>query len=281
MLSLLHGRASADSVMRYIYDAPESARDARYAYQWEILETALRRTSARYGPFVMEPGPRMTEKRQADELLRATGKITVMYLDTTPEFERTLVPVRIPVDRSLVGYRVFLVRRADLPRFAAVRSLDDLRTFTFGVGRDWVDAGILRANGFRVVTGSSYDGLFEMLENSRFDVFSRGAGEVLDELDKREAESRVLALEPGLILAYPLPMYFWFSRTAEGERSAARVREGMISMIDDGTYDRIFMKHLGPAIERLHLRERRVFRIDNPNLGPETPFEDTRLWFRL
>ena len=184
-----------------------------------------------------------------------------MYLDTTPEFERTLLPVRIPVDKSLVGYRVFLIRREDQERFDAVRSLDDLRKFTFGLGLGWVDVGILRANGFRVVTGSSYEGLFEMLANARFDVFSRGADEVLDELGTRRQRIPELALEPGIVLYYPLPMYFWFSRTDEGGRLAARAREGMMAMIDDGTYDRIFMKYHAQEISALKLRSRRIFRL--------------------
>ena len=50
-------------------------------------------------------------------------------------------------------------------------------------------------------------------------------------------------------------------------------------MIEDGTYDRIFMSYQGPKIERLHLKTRRLFKIENPYLVPETPFADRRLWF--
>ena len=32
-------------------------------------------------------------------------------------------------------------------------------------------------------------------------------------------------------------------------------------------------------ILRLRLKERRLFRITNPNVGPETPFKEKRLWF--
>jgi len=102
--------------MRYVYNAPESRLDVRYRYHWEILRTALDRTVARYGPYVMEPSVFMPEKRQAFELQHATGKLTVMYLGTNPEFERDLVPVRIPVDKNLGGYCVFLIRREDQPR---------------------------------------------------------------------------------------------------------------------------------------------------------------------
>jgi hypothetical protein len=98
---------------------------------------------------------------------------------------------------------VFLVRKESLPRFANVRSLDDLRVFSFGLGLGWIDVGILRNNGLRVVTGSSYDGLFDMLDNGRFDIFLRAAAEVLGEYEDRKQRMPDLAIEPGIVLYYP------------------------------------------------------------------------------
>jgi hypothetical protein len=280
LLTIAPGTRSApETVMKYVYHPPESSLDVRYLYQWEILQTALEKTKARWGPYEMVPSERMTERRQAFELEHATGKLTVMYLSTTPDFEKTLVPVRIPVDRNLGGYCVFLIRKQDQQRFNEIQSLAGLRHFTYGLGLGWIDVGILRANGLKVVTGSSYDGLFEMLDAGRFDTFLRGAVEVLDEYDQRKRAMPNLAIEENLILYYPLPMYFWFTRNEAGRRLAARTDEGMRMMIDDGTYDAIFDKYQRGKIERLRLKERRIIRIENPNVGPETPLHDKRLWF--
>ena len=265
--------------MTYIYHRPESPLDVRYLYHWEILRTALEKTKPKWGAYRMTPSAVMTEQRQAFELKNATGRLTVMYLSTTPDFEKSLIPIRIPVDKNLGGYCVFLIRKEDQARFDAVKSLDDLRRFTYGLGLGWIDVGILRSNGFRVVTGSSYDGLFEMLLERRFDIFLRAAVEVLDEYDRRKTSFPALHIEDGIILYYHLPMYFWFSRTNEGRRLAARAEEGMRMMIADGTYDAIFNKYQRRKIMQLRLRERRIFRISNPNVGPETPFSDKRLWF--
>jgi ABC-type amino acid transport substrate-binding protein len=270
---------AAPAPMRYIYNAPESSLDNRYLYHWEVLRTALERTRGKYGDFTMEPAPFMSEQRQAAELQTATGTITTMYLGTTPAFEKTLTPVRIPVDKNLGGYMVFLIRKGDQPRFSAIHSVDDLKKLRIGLGLGWVDVDILRHDGFNIITGSSYDGLFEMLANSRFDAFSRAAVEILGEYDERKDKIPNLAIEDTFILYYPLPMYFWFSKTPEGERLAARAREGMFAMIDDGTYDRIFFKYQQWKIDRLHLHTRKVFSVDNPYLGPETPLNDKRLWF--
>ena len=275
MLSL----APAKPVMRYVYNGPESARDVRYQYHWEILRTALEKTRPKWGDYLIAASEVMTEQRQQLELKNATGKLNVMYLGTTPDFERNLIGIHIPVDKNLGGYNVFLIRAGDQARFANVRTLDDLRKFSYGLGLGWVDVGILRASRVNVGTGSSDDGLFEMLGQKRFDVFLRAATEVLDEYEKQKGREKRLAIEPTILFYYPLPMYFWFPKTEEGRRLAARAEEGMRMMIADGTYDQIFDRYQRKKIETLRLKERKLFTIANPNVGPETPFADKKLWF--
>lgn len=275
MLSL----APSQPVMRYVYDGPESARDVRYQYHWEILRTALEKTRPKWGDYLMVASEPMTEQRQRLELMNATGDLNVMYLSTTPEFERKLIGIHIPVDKNLGGYCVFLIRDGEQARFANVRTLDDLRKFSYGLGLGWIDVGILRASHFDVVTGSNYDGLFGMLEQKRFDIFLRAATEVLDEYEKQKGKENRLAIEQSIVFYYPLPMYFWFPKTEEGRRLAARAEEGMRMMIADGTYDQIFDRYQRHKIEALRLKERKLFAIPNPNVGPETPFADKKLWF--
>jgi ABC-type amino acid transport substrate-binding protein len=265
--------------MTYIQHAPESSLDVRYEYHWEILRTALEVTRPKWGAYRIVTAESMTERRQAFELKNATGKLNVMYVSTTPDFERNLIAIHIPVDKNLGGYCVFLIRKDQQARFDSIRTLADLHQLTYGLGLGWIDVDILKASGFRVVTGSSYEGLFEMLVQKRFDLFLRAAPEVLDEYDKRRNALPDLHIEDSILFYYPLPMYFWFPKTAEGRRLAARAEEGMRMMIADGTYDRIFDRYQRHKIMRLRLKSRRIFRIPNPLVGPETPFQDKRLWF--
>jgi len=119
--------------MTYIYHPPESSLDVRYLYHWEILRTALEKTKPKWGSYRMVQSPPMTEQRQAFELKNATGRLTVMYLSTTAEFEKTLVPVRIPVDKNLGGYSVFL--KGKDPRFKPVLELKMSGAGTSQTGR--------------------------------------------------------------------------------------------------------------------------------------------------
>ena len=118
-----------------------------------------------------------------------------------------------------------------------------------------------------------------MLVARRFDVFLRAAVEVIGEYEERRAAMPDLWIEQSICLYYPLPMYFWFGKSPTGRKLAQRAEEGMRLMIADGTYDRIFTEYQDDKIQRLNLKGRKLFRINNPNLGPETPFADQRLWF--
>lgn len=189
--------------------------------------------------------------------------------------------MRIPVDKGLAGYRVMLIRKEDIPLFATIRTLDELRQFSFGLGLGWSGVDMLKNSGFKVITGSSYDGLFAMLLHQRFDAFARGAVEILDEYDARNKIMPDLYIEPNIILYYPLPMYFWVVKTDNGKQLAVRVEKGMWMMINDGRYDRIVEEYQGEKIARLKLNQRNIFTINNPLLVPETPFSNKRLWFDL
>ncbi|MDP3815655.1 MAG: hypothetical protein Q8Q83_11365, partial [Pseudomonas sp.] len=202
-----------------------------------------------------------------------------LVLDATQALEEALLPIRIPIDKGLLGYRVFLIQAEDQPRFAAVQSLEQLRQFSFGQQRDWSDVAIYKAAGLPVVTGSSYEGLFRMLMARRFDAFGRGVTEVSGELAHWRAKYPQMAIENELLLYYPLPVYFWFPRTPEGSRHVQRVEEGMLALIADGTLDRLFVEEYGATIESLGLRERRMLRIANPALPPGQPFDNKAYWF--
>ena len=270
---------NTDNVMAYIYNAPESVNDKRYEYHWEILKTALEKTKNKYGPYLMKRAQTMTEKRQLFELSNDAQALTVMFLDTKPDFEKKLLAIHIPVDKNLCGYRVLLIRKEDQKKFEDIKELKDLKKMCIGLGYGWIDVDILRSNKFNVMTGSNYEGLFKMLVNKRFDAFSRSAVEVLDEYEERKENLKTLKIEDSLLLYYPLPMYFWFSKKEKGKLLAQRAHEGMEIMLKDGTYDRIFLKFHGAKTEKLHLKKRRIFKITNPYLVAETPFQDKRLWY--
>lgn len=118
--------------MVYIYHKPESKEDVRYNYQWELLKAVLERTKDKYGPYVMKPSDMvMNEKRQL-AALKEGEKLTIMINPANTEYENILTPVRIPLDKGLIGYRVFLINKNDQPKFTAIKTLDELKKLSVG-----------------------------------------------------------------------------------------------------------------------------------------------------
>lgn len=254
--------------------------DSRYEYDWAVLRMALQKTEPRYGPFEMHQSSQaMSSQRVAQELRMPGGRINIFARATSAELERQYMPVRLPIDKGLLGYRLFLVRDDDLPRFAAVRTLDDLRKLRVGQGKDWIDVPILHKAGFQVVEGTSYPGLFAMLAAGRFDFFSRAIDEAQREFKERRAAFPRMIIEPTLLLQYPLPLYFFTRRDAEGKLLAQRITEGMEMMIRDGSLNALFEQYKGESIRAGGLQNRRVLSLHNPHLTPETPLSRSELWF--
>lgn len=256
------------------------ARDSRYEYDWRVLQTLLEKTAQQYGDCALQPSPLPMEQARATlELGNPGGRINILVRSTTRELERQFLPIRIPVDKGLLGYRLLLIRANDAARFAKIRGLDDLRSLKIGQGKGWADIAILKAAGIPVVEGASYEGLFAMLAAGRFDGFSRAVDEALREMDEQHATYPQLVVEPSLLLYYPLPRYFFVRRDAEGAQLAQRIEAGLESMILDGTLDQLFQRYKKKTIELGNLQHRNLILIDNPDLSPETPLARSELWF--
>lgn len=271
--------APPQTPLRIIYPRRLPVIDPFFEYDWAVLRTALARTVARYGPFELKASAEaMSSRRVTLELAVPKGAIDIFVRATDPDLEKQFQPIRIPVDKGLIGMRVLLVRKEDLPRFAAVRSLQDLRKFRVGQGKGWADNDILAAAGIPVVEGSYYEGLFSMLTARRFDFFSRSVDEVMREYEERRASVPEMALEPTLLLHYPLPRYFFVRRDMAGNKLAQRVKAGLEAMIQDGSLNALFRQYKTPILEKLALHKRRVIELPNPQLSSETPLRRSELW---
>ena len=268
-----------EPVETFIYAGAESGSPVENAYFWRVLRAALDHTRARYGKFVLETGPAMPDRRQIRALARSEPPLTVGLFTANSTLARELVPVRVPVIRGLLGYRVLLVRETELERFAAVSTLSDLRRFRFGLLPVWDDAPVMITSGLTVVSGESHDGLFRMLAADRFDAFSRSITEILPDYERARASVPGLAIEPHLLLHYPLPIYFWFSPDEAGRRRAERVEAGLREMTADGSLQKLFDEEYGALEKRLDLDHRRVIELPNPLLDGKDPSDGSGLWF--
>jgi len=145
--------------LEVIYPPRESANDVRDDDLVEILKTALEKTIPTDGPYSMRPSIEMNEGRFREEL-RTGVLINIIWSVATLEAEKNFLSVKIPLRKGILGYRVFLIRKQDKDKFAAVKNLEDLKKFSVGQGHTWNDLAVFKANGIDTVTGNDYERLF-------------------------------------------------------------------------------------------------------------------------
>lgn len=241
----------------------------------DVLKLALDRSGRPYGIAVVRTEatvPRLMRLLESGP----DAEITVHWAATEPQFEERLLPIRVPIDRGLIGYRVLLVRAGDEGRFAGVRSLDDLKTFNLGQGFGWSHVAILRGAGLTVQEIPDFDGLFRMVDAGNLDAVPRGATDIGREIAERAATSPNLAIEPRLALVYDhAAMFFFVNRRNLALYQA--LKDGLDRAYADGSFMALFGTH--PDIRAglaLAAQDRLLLKIVNPALTPATAVLDAR-----
>lgn len=233
-----------------------------------LVELAFEKTPE-YGPFYISRSLEMAQGRVVRELeKKSSSLVDIANLATSNEREDSLLVIPIPIDGGLLGFRVCVVLKETLPRFADIRSIADLHRagLRIGQGSHWPDTPILQVNGVPVVTHSRYEILFRMLLNKRFECFARGVSEVLYDLELENNED--LVIEPNLVIAYPMPSYF-FVRQRDHE-TAQRLQLGMERAIHDGSFGQYLNRFYGRAVAALSLGNRHILVLDNPFLSEDS-----------
>lgn len=209
MLCLIGLGAASRAETIVTYPAPESSKDTRYGDLIELLKIALQKTVKEYGPYRLQPSALpMNEARYLLEL--KTGRsINVAWSSTSVEKEHDYLPIRIPLRKGLLGYRIALINRNLQQKADQIGSIEDLRKMSLGQGIGWGDTRVYAANGISVRT-AAYEDLFYLTAQNRVQLFPRGINEVYVEMAARQAAFPDLMIEPKLLIYYPWPYYFFF-----------------------------------------------------------------------
>lgn len=256
-----------------IHPPSESSVDGRDAYPIRLLGLALGKSGKAY---TLKAYPQFMLQGRAMAELEGNRGLDVIWTMTSADRETRLLPIRIPIDKGLLGWRLLMVKESALPRFASI-GVDKLRQLHAGQGHDWPDTEILQSAGFDVKVTSEYRALFQMLSNGSIDYFPRSAQEVWQEVgNNRDLK---LTVEPTLALHYPAAMYFFVNR--KNVELAETIRRGLEAAIADGSFERLFREHFASVIARANLEGRNIIDMPNPLLPAATPLNDKRYWLQV
>lgn len=272
MLAAGAGAAAPPRSATLVYPQHDPGRLPAWHYMQQVIKLAITRGGGNY-ELAESPLP-MTQARVVRELSEPNGRIDLAWIMTSIEREAQLLPVRVPMDRGLIGCRIAFVRAEDADRWRELRDLDELARYTAGQGQDWPDTAILRSNGLPVQGISRYEALFDMLRLRRIDYFPRAVFEIDDEAATPLAQG--LVIEPHVLLRYSAASYLFVR--PDRPQLAAELQRGMDAAATDGSLARLFQKYFGDLLHRHHLARRRQLMLKNPLLPPGTPLHKPAYW---
>lgn len=254
----------------------QSTRDIRSQYSFALLYEALNQTVDEYGEYEVQiiglslPNFRKMQQISEGETINAGMALT------TIEWEQKTIPIRVPLRRGILNYRLLMIHKDNLNQFSSVGSDLGLKRYKVGLRRNWATWEIMREMQFEVVNVFGYEAVFGMLEKQRFDFVPRGPHEIYDELRIRQDEFPSLRVEPNIALYIPAPFYIFVS--PKNPRLAKRLELGLNKLVDNGFLPSLFDEYYAHFLRQSNMAERKVIHLGNPFLPELTPLEDKRLW---
>ncbi len=232
--------------------------DPRLGYFAALIEQGF---AAGGRTVAIEEVPAMPQPRTLSAL--DDGRLSAVPAQRTAERDRRWPVVPVGLTNGLLGRRILFIRPGDEPRFAAIRSVDDLRASgaVGGFGSGWYDVEVWRANDLPAVeVPGSWLVLFSMLSagNRGIDYLSRGAFEIAAEAPVYPG----LAVEPTLVLDYGGDFVFYL--TPSLEPLVPTLTEGLARMRQDGRIQQLIERYFGAQLQALNLADRVQIRLAQP-----------------
>ncbi len=258
--------------VRHPFNTDNPLYQQRDEYFLTLLQLALTLAEQEF-KLVTLPVPTMPEERSMK--LINDGYYNVHWMGTNVERESQLLPVKIPLEKGLIGWRLILIHSANKNRFANISKLSELKRLTAGLGHDWPDTKIFRENNFKVFTGTNTAGLQQMLNLKRIDYFPRSILEIWQEHAITKYPD--LAIDQHIVIHYPAAVYFFVSKN--NTTLHQKITAGLEIAINNGQFDAIFSEHFGGMIEKADLKNRQYFFIANPLINDPEYLQRKQLWF--
>jgi len=238
-------------------------------YQARLLALALEKTVATDGPYALNRVvATYSPRRMLQEM--SEGKRINIFVGTGQAHgpglasnEQICVP--FPIFDALLGYRHLIMRKEDEDRFSAISTLDQLKRLRAGQGHEWLDARILRHNGFRVDDSGNLDNLLPMLHSRRFDYVPMSIVEVQSLIERHPDLADQLMIAPGIAIQYTLPSVFFVSKKFPA--LAARLERGLLLAKKDGSFDHLLRTTFRKELQAMAAPATRRFTIVNPFLS--------------
>ncbi|MBU2895219.1 hypothetical protein [Vibrio hepatarius] len=240
-----------------------------------VLELALSKSGTNYSVTVDKRSVNQNRARSMVE----SRELDVFDTGFQKDLEQRFLPIYLPLEMGLLGWRVPIVHRDTEAKLSNVENLNQLTQFSVGQGQGWGDIPILENAGFKVVTASKIEKLIKMVDGQRFDLFPLGATEVYQFLEKFGAGSKNLIVDSNVTIVYPYGRFFYV--TKDHLKLADAITTGMENALADGSLVNLLKQHpfSKDAFDKAGLTNRTRIDIESPDTNESFSQIDSRWWY--
>ncbi|BCD96399.1 hypothetical protein MARGE09_P0599 [Marinagarivorans cellulosilyticus] len=232
----------------------------------KILQTTIERslelTRDEYGDYVLNHYPVKTSDERIKRMIDHGTRIH-LYFSTQhalPAKQRKISNIEIPFLSSVLGLRVLLTKEQDIEQFNDIRTLDNLREFNAGIGHNWAEKKIFKAQNIPYKEGLLANNLLPMLEKKRFDYIALS---VLDDPAAlgNSQDMKITTLDD-LMLYYPIPIQL--NTSSAIPELATRLKKGLERFTENGEANALIKSIFSDADILQNSKKIRLITIENP-----------------
>ena len=258
---------------------PQSDTDSSHSYYIDLIKLALEKANKTDDYSIHFLKTVLSQGRTLVELSKRNSELNIYQTGTSVEREKKLIPIRIPLLKGTLGYRISLIHKDNIKKFDKISTLKQLSQLTACQGAHWPDSDILENAGLPVIRNSNYKSIFLQIKNKRCDYFPRAIIEAYSEAEAYNDPD--IVVYDKLVIHYTFPMYFFVS--PYNKVLARDIEKGLRLAVQDGSFDDLFhknkiTKHIFPLKK---WESSTILHIKNPLLPRETPINNKMLWLTL
>ncbi|PKG81849.1 hypothetical protein CXF85_16705 [Colwellia sp. 75C3] len=260
--------------------AKEPIKDIHYfgsknKYSVELLQHVLSYNSKKN--YQLVPFTEKIPKDRAFAYMEQDELFDVIFAGATTYRLENHLAIEFPLLKGLNGWRIPMVNTKNKDIFKSLTTLDDFKKLTPGLFHLWSDTEIMQRNNIYVETGSSFNGLWLMLDKNRFDYFPRSILQVFNEI--KNYPTLNIMIEKSSMIHYPTAYYFYVKKG--NNDLASDIKSGLEKALIDGSFNKLFTTYYGHLINKVKKQNRKVFSLDNPLVPASTPLMRKELWIDL
>lgn len=228
----------------------------------DFIQLALNKAESKYGKSQILD-TQIEGYQNAFNAVVAGDNVDVMVSAVNAEWESRALPIYIPLDRGLLGFRVCLISKFNHAQFESVDNKHEFERqhVKVGLGTGWPDFEIMRANHISVRAFESSESIYAALKKQTIDCYSRSVGEVMQEpLNQGD-----IAIEQSIGLIYPLADIIYVSKAAPEVH--AKLLLGLELAIEDGSFYELIKHHYSLSLSSIDFYFRNLIIMDNPSIS--------------